>query len=251
MVAWSVELSEFEIKDEPRGEIKAQSLANFIIQLPTLTQQEVWTLHVDGSSNKKGSRARIVLEGPGNFQIEMALRLEFKTSNTQAEYEALIAGLLLARDMGVDNVICKSDSQLTVGHIQGEYQARDPLLMKYYHKVLNIMQCFSKAEIKYISRELNSKADSLSKLASQQRQIQHNSVIQQTLNNPTVGLEECFNVTTTKDDWIKAYVEVIKNQEHCIEVDSKIAKKAVNFVLIGDELYKKGYSTPLLKCLSQ
>jgi len=52
-----------------------------------------------------------------NFQIEMALRLEFKTSNNQAEYEALIAGLLLARDMGVDNVICKSDSQLTVGHI--------------------------------------------------------------------------------------------------------------------------------------
>ena len=46
----------------------------------------------------------------------MALRLEFKTSNNQAEYEALIAGLLLARDMGVDNVICKSDSQLTVRH---------------------------------------------------------------------------------------------------------------------------------------
>jgi len=113
------------------------------------------------------------------------------------------------------------------------------------------MQCFSKAEIKYIPRELNSKADSLSKLASQQWQIQHNSVIQQTLNNPTVGLEECFNVTTTKDDWIKAYVEVIKNQEHGIEVDSKITKKTTSFVLIGDELYKRGYSTPFLKCLSQ
>ena len=82
--------------------------------------------------------------------------------------------------------------------------------MKYYHRVLKIMQCFAKAEIKYIPREINSKADSLSKLASQQRQIQHNSVIQQTLNEPTVGLEECFNITTTKDDWIKAYVEVIK-----------------------------------------
>jgi len=43
---------------------------------------------------------------------------------------------------------------------------------------------------------------------------------------------------------------VIKNQEQGIEVDSKIAKKAASFVLIGDELYKRGFSTPLLKCIS-
>jgi len=63
IVAWSVELSEFRIKYEPRGAIKAQSLAYFIIQLPTTTQQEEWTLHVDSSSNKKGSDAGRVLEG--------------------------------------------------------------------------------------------------------------------------------------------------------------------------------------------
>jgi len=113
MVAWSVELSEFGIKYEPRGAIKAQSLADFIIQLPAITQQEVWTLHVDCSSYKKGSGAGIVLKGPKNFQVEMALKLEFKTSNNQAEYEALIAGLLLARDIRIDNVICKSDFQLS------------------------------------------------------------------------------------------------------------------------------------------
>jgi len=168
MVAWSVELSEFGIRYEPRRAIKAQSLVDFIIELPTTTQLKEWMLHVDGSSNKKESSVGIVLEGPENFQIEMALRLEFKTSNNQAEYEALIAGLFLARDMGVYNVICKSDSQLTVGHIQGEYQVRDPLLMKYYTKVLKIMIYFVKAEIKYIPRELNSKADSSSKLTSQQ-----------------------------------------------------------------------------------
>jgi len=122
MVTWSMQLSKFGIKYEPKGAFKAQSLADFIIQMPTTTQQEECTLHVDGSSNKKGSGAGIVLEGPDNFQVEMALRLEFKTSNNQDEYEALIAGLLLTRDMGVDSVICKSDFQLLVGHIQGEYQ---------------------------------------------------------------------------------------------------------------------------------
>ena len=36
-----------------------------------------------------------------------------------------------------------------------------------------------------------------------------------------------------------------------IENDVKIARKATNYVIIGDELYKRGHSTPLLKCLSQ
>ena len=58
----------------------------------------------------------------------MALRFEFKTSNNQAEYEALVAGLLLARDMGVENVLCKTDSQLSVGQVHGEYQVKDPFV---------------------------------------------------------------------------------------------------------------------------
>ena len=92
MVAWSVELSKFGMKYEPRGAIKAQALANFIIQMPTTeADQETWIIFVDGSSNKKGSGAGIVLEGPGNFHLEMALKFEFKTSNNQAEFEALIA----------------------------------------------------------------------------------------------------------------------------------------------------------------
>jgi len=248
MVTWSIELSEYGIKYEPRGPIKAQSLADFIIQMPT-NQQEQWTLYVDGASSKKGSGAGIVLEGPHNFQIEMALRFEFRTSNNQAEYEALVAGLLLARDMGAENILCKSDSQLSIGHLQGKYQVKDPLLMKYYHNVLSIMQSFNTAEMQYIPRELNMKADSLSKLASQQRQGQHNSIIQQTQSQPTVSLAECFNVTTIKDEWIKTYTETIKNQEQGVEPDTKMAKKIANFVLIGDDLYKRGYSTPLLKCL--
>jgi len=57
-------------------------------------------VYVDGSSNNKGTGAGIVLEGPGELLVEQSLQFEFKTSNNQAEYEALIAGLELARDMG-------------------------------------------------------------------------------------------------------------------------------------------------------
>ena len=45
----------------------------------------------------KGSKARIILEDPDNVTLEQALKFNFKASNNQAEYEALIAGLKLAR----------------------------------------------------------------------------------------------------------------------------------------------------------
>jgi len=72
------------------------------------------------------------------------------------------------------------------------------------------MQKFSKVDIEHISREHNSIADSLSKLASYKQQTQHNSIIQQTMNSSTVGVEKCLSTTTTKDDWIKIYREFIK-----------------------------------------
>jgi len=251
MVVWSIELSEFGIKYEPRGKIKAQFLADFIIELPTTPfEEETWILYIYGSSNKKGSETGIVLEGSRHFQLELALRFDFNTFNNKAKYEALIAGLLLARDMGVVKVICRSDSQLTVKHIRGGYQVKDPLLLQYYHKVLNIMQKFNKAKIEHIPKEQNSRADSLSKLASQRRQTQHNSIIQQIMNSLAVAVERCLT-TTTKDDWIKMYKEVIKNQKQGVKSDIIIARKAVKFVMIGDDLDEIGHSTPLLKCLSQ
>ncbi|MCI38759.1 gag-pol polyprotein, partial [Trifolium medium] len=60
---------------------------------------EPWTLSVDGASNIRGSGAGVVLEGPNGVLIEQSLRFAFKASNNQAEYEALIAGMKLAKEM--------------------------------------------------------------------------------------------------------------------------------------------------------
>lgn len=90
-----------------------------------------WVLSVDGASNLKGNGAGIVLEGAGRILIELSLRFAFKASNNQAEYEALIAGMLLAKEMGVAKLVIKSDSTLVTGQVKGEFQARDSQLAKY------------------------------------------------------------------------------------------------------------------------
>jgi len=101
MISWSVELSEFGLKFEPRGPIKAQCLADFVSELQTPEQQILWTLYVDGSSNNKQCGAGVVLESPSGLKVEQSLHFNFKASNNQAEYKALIAELNLTGDMGV------------------------------------------------------------------------------------------------------------------------------------------------------
>ena len=59
----------------------------------------MWGLYVDGSFNKGGSGAGLILVSPEGHQMHCALRFRFKASNNEAEYEALIAGLNLAKEM--------------------------------------------------------------------------------------------------------------------------------------------------------
>jgi len=74
MIGWSVELSEFDIKYKPRGAIKSQCLANFLVELaPQPDILTECTLYVDGLSNKTSCGAGVVLEGRGDLRVEQAL----------------------------------------------------------------------------------------------------------------------------------------------------------------------------------
>ena len=93
------------MKYEPRAPIQGQDYVDFVVELSSATTQLdrgdfLWVLFVDGFSNKQGSGAGIILEGPNGLLIEQDLRFAFKASNNQAEYEALVAGMLLDKKMG-------------------------------------------------------------------------------------------------------------------------------------------------------
>jgi ribonuclease HI len=49
--------------------------------------------------------------------------LKFTTTNNEAEYEAIIAGMDMAREIGVRNLEVRSNSQVVIGHIKGEVEA--------------------------------------------------------------------------------------------------------------------------------
>ena len=125
-----------------------------------------WMLSVDGSSNQQGSGAGIILSGPNGVLIEQALRFSFKASNNQAEYEALIAGMLLAKEMGAQSLLGKSDSQLVTGQVTGEYHTKDPQMAAYLRYVGMLNGAFATFELVHVPREQNVRVDLHAKLAS-------------------------------------------------------------------------------------
>ncbi|KAL0391024.1 UNVERIFIED_CONTAM: Transposon Ty3-G Gag-Pol polyprotein [Sesamum calycinum] len=96
MVKWAVELSEYGIEFHPRPAIKAQVLADFVVELAydeASISTPTWSVYVDGSSTSTGSGAGVALESPQGDKFEYAIKLDFPSSNNEAEYEAFFGWL--------------------------------------------------------------------------------------------------------------------------------------------------------------
>ena len=67
--------------------------------------------------------------------MKYAILLGFKVTNNEAEYEALLTGLRVTTEMGVDFLNAFNDSQLVVNQVQGDYLAKDTRMVAYLDEV--------------------------------------------------------------------------------------------------------------------
>ena len=106
-----------------------------------------WKVYVDGVTNQQGARVGLVLVSPEKIIIEKSLRLGFSATNNEAEYEALLVGMITVQKMGRKAVEVFSDSRLIVGQVKGELKARDTRMREYlsqvsvYKRNLNPLTC--------------------------------------------------------------------------------------------------------------
>lgn len=138
---WALDLSEYNISFKPRGTMKGQAVNDFIVKLtppPSLGIESLsrWTHNVDGSSNEKGSAARVLIQASSGDRFLYAIRLNFLVSNNKAEYESLISGLPMAEAIEATHFDIQSDLKIVymVNQITKEYQAKDSIMDKYLHK---------------------------------------------------------------------------------------------------------------------
>ncbi|KAI5343608.1 hypothetical protein L3X38_011484 [Prunus dulcis] len=131
---------------------------------PPSPKGPLWTLYVDGSSNQQGCGAGLVQILLNRTTIEYAIWFEFKTSDNEAEYAALLSSLWLAKVMGVEQLWICSDSQLVVNRVNTKFEAKDASMAAYLAHTRRLLSQFGAYQIQQIPRSEKSKA--LSRLAS-------------------------------------------------------------------------------------
>ena len=107
-----------------------------------------------------------MLISPKEHKKHRALSFGFKASNNEAEYEAFIVGLRLAKELQARKIQIYSDFQLVVNQVNDIYLARGDRMTANLEKAKGLMETFPIASIKVILRSRNVNADALAKLAS-------------------------------------------------------------------------------------
>ena len=115
LALWVIELSEFDIQYRPRTAIKGQLFADFITEFTNRENKGAdegsqWSINTNRSSNKQARGVGVVHLSPEGDQIECMVRLNFPTTNNEAKYETLVAGLNLAEAAGATSVVLYCDS---------------------------------------------------------------------------------------------------------------------------------------------
>ncbi|XP_074346342.1 uncharacterized protein LOC141685117 [Apium graveolens] len=245
MLKWVVELGQFNLEYVPRTAIKGQALADFLLEFdsevddkalvtlhPTHMEESVeefphpwWTLHVDGVVNNGG-----------------------------AEYEALINGLKIALEMGVRNLIARSDSELVVNQVNGGFQARGPRTELYLRYTQCLIGMFKEVRLECVSREKNSNADALEKMGSQQEAVLLGSIPLEIQEIPSIPEIEIMQVDEApKETWMTPILAYVR--EGTLPEDKFKARRlryqAARYVIYDEVLYKRGFNQPLLRCIDE
>ncbi|XP_063938044.1 uncharacterized protein LOC135147920 [Daucus carota subsp. sativus] len=265
LVNWAIELSQFSLTFLPRTAIKAQVLADFVVECnfpenqttpmetePEATEDpnpESWTLHVDGSSTAERSGAGLILKSPDGFTIKTAISFGFAATNNQAEYEALLAGLKLVRTLSIRNLTIHNDSQIVARQTKSEYLAKDPILTKYQALVKSYLTLIPGYKILQVNREENAEADNLSRLVHNSADLD-SSVYFEGLHKPTIEQEEIFEINNDPT-WMTPLINYIEKGELPEDKGKaqRLKAKAAKFFVEGGILFRRTYSAPILKCI--
>ena len=127
----------------------------------------MWTVYADGASRGNPGPASIgaAIISPSGIEVDTVSRRIGRATNNEAEYQAAIAGLEVALDVGARNLHLKMDSELVIRQLLGRYKVRNERLKPYFVRLLELRTRFDSVQLESIPRALNKRADELANLA--------------------------------------------------------------------------------------
>ncbi|XP_075515394.1 uncharacterized protein LOC142550036 [Primulina tabacum] len=176
---WSLALAEFTLTYYPQKSVKGQAIADFLADHPSLDEfsgEQVgfpvcgvgvrpWELKFDGSSTETTAGAGI------------------------AEYEALVIGLEILKDLGAKELLISGDSHLILKQLSGEFKCTSLSLAPYYTATSQLLDDFEEVSLVHVPRQENWEADELAQVGlglKMSPELTHRLVLIQKKNHPSI-----------------------------------------------------------------
>ena len=123
--------------------------------------EEIWKMNFDGTHLRFGKGDGIVITSPRGQVFNFAFRLEFEATNNVSEYEALLLGLEIAKELGFKMLNIRVESDLIIHQIQNHFSCKCKRLKKHRNVVWDTMGFFDALNLTSIHRDQNSLANKL------------------------------------------------------------------------------------------
>ncbi|KAK1651348.1 hypothetical protein QYE76_069153 [Lolium multiflorum] len=198
-----------------------------------------------------------------NYKARTAVKsqIHFEATNNMAEYEALLHGLRIAKEIGIKHIIWCGDSDLVAQQVAGTWNARNSVMAAYRDEVDEIAKCFLGYIVKYITRDDNEAADMLSKLGSGRKPIPPGiflehlripSVKGANPENPDVAVSPAKEVMAIIPAWTQPFLDYLINQNLPEDevLARQIIRRARSYTIVEGQLYKRSTTGVFLKCVS-
>jgi ribonuclease HI len=125
-------------------------------------------MYFNGSKRVKGAGARVVLISPQGDKLKYMLQMSFpQASNNEAEYEALLHGMRMAKACGATRLKISGDSNLVVQQVMYHCDAVSDNMTAYRNLYYYLEGTFDGCEVSHISRSRNEEADNFANIGSQ------------------------------------------------------------------------------------
>lgn len=142
-----------------------------------------------------------MLTSPSGHEFTYALKFNFNTLNNDSEYEALLAGLRIAKTVEVKRIKVFTNSLLVASQVRGEYTAKEEPMKLCLALVNQILIYFTSFSITQIPRGQNQGVDALSKLAALTFEQFGKEVLVEVINEKSIFQPAEVSQVETEDTW--------------------------------------------------
>jgi ribonuclease HI len=91
-------------------------------------ENEMWNMSFDGAISKEGEGADIWISPPKICTKLCSYKLVFDCTNNMTEYEMLILGLRVLKELGAKRIAMHGGYELNINQVKGIYQSKHPRL---------------------------------------------------------------------------------------------------------------------------